>query len=208
MGGRIRRLGHGGGRGFQGVGSSAMRASMKMRSFSCLLLAFLLSLMVFRMLGNSIRSSLISFRSLRWFFQSVKSFNSSIKWGWGGCGLLFIDLWEVTSWLLGRGERGGGLFPPLGDPACRERIFGECGFPKENGKIAEKFPSHSGNRIKTKAKKTSPTKLPEVKRKSLKGFTEEDMDEFSDSDEIYVNKNGSEIWIKAEEKYSELHHIP
>ncbi|GBN94230.1 hypothetical protein AVEN_12043-2, partial [Araneus ventricosus] len=65
---------------------------------------------------------------------------------------------------------------------------------------------------------------------NLKEYREEDVDEFSDSDEIdfeehknhpkdhaksfkdgyekYVSKNGSEIWVKAEEKYSELHHIP
>ncbi|GBO00639.1 hypothetical protein AVEN_171524-1, partial [Araneus ventricosus] len=55
---------------------------------------------------------------------------------------------------------------------------------KENGKIVEKFPSHSGSRIQTLSKKTSPSKLPDVKRKSLKECREEDVDEFSDSDEI------------------------
>ncbi|GBN97853.1 hypothetical protein AVEN_223550-1 [Araneus ventricosus] len=55
---------------------------------------------------------------------------------------------------------------------------------KENGKIVEKFPSHSGSRIQTLSKKTSPSKLPDVKRKSLKEYREEDVDEFSESDEI------------------------
>ncbi|CAL1274574.1 unnamed protein product [Larinioides sclopetarius] len=55
---------------------------------------------------------------------------------------------------------------------------------KENGKIVEKFPSNSGSRIRTLAKKASPTKLPDVKRKSLKEYREDDVDEFSDSDEI------------------------